>query len=142
MTTPVEMQRKFEADTEAVSSFLDAFEEWAESHEVQPSVYLPLRLILDEWLTNVAMHAYAGAVGPVDVRASSPSSSCVEVVVRDWGTAFDPLEATPPDTALDIEERDIGGLGIHFMRRMASKIQYERVGACNELSIVKSGAAS
>ena len=138
MTTPVEMQHKFEADTQAVSSFLDVFEEWAESHEVQPPIYMPLRLILDEWLTNVAMHAYAGAGGQVEVCASSPSSSCVEVVVRDWGTAFDPLAALPPDTALDIEERDIGGLGIHFMRRMASKIHYERDGPCNVLSITKS----
>lgn len=40
--------------------------------------------------------------------------------------AYNPLLAPEPDLTADIDERAIGGLGIHFVRKLADEVRYER----------------
>jgi anti-sigma regulatory factor (Ser/Thr protein kinase) len=44
----------------------------------------------------------------------------------DDGIPFNPLGVETPDTDLPLEEREIGGLGIHLVRRMMDKVSYRR----------------
>lgn len=58
--------------------------------------------------------------------------------MRDCEMALDPSATAPPDTLLDIEDREIGGLGILLIRGIATAVRYERIGSCNLLSFVDS----
>ena len=58
--------------------------------------------------------------------------------VEDDGRAFDPLARAVPDTGLAVEEREIGGLGIHFVRSLVQDIAYERRGPLNRLTAILS----
>ena len=137
MTFPVEMSRSFEARSEGVSAFLSFFEEWADDHDLSPTVATPLQLMLDEWLTNVATHGYSGRGGPVEVKVCCGSPDRAEVWVTDAAAPFDPHDAPVPDTTRSLEDRPVGGLGIHFIRRMASRLEYRRVGEQNQLHLVR-----
>lgn len=53
------------------------------------------------------------------------------------GAPFDPLTATPPDFARGLEEREIGGLGIHLIRKMMDTVRYKRCGDKNIVTICK-----
>lgn len=55
---------------------------------------------------------------------------------RDDGDAFDPLEHPPPDLECCIEERQIGGLGVHLVRTLADEISYVREARHNVLRVV------
>lgn len=59
----------------------------------------------------------------------------VALCFRDDGDAFDPLAQPAPDLDADIEDRAIGGLGIHLIRTLADEITYERSGIHNVLRI-------
>ena len=54
-------------------------------------------------------------------------------MVSDDGPEFDPLAAAEPDTALGVEERPVGGLGIALVRRLMDAVEYERRGGRNRL---------
>ncbi len=54
---------------------------------------------------------------------------------------FDPLEVPPPDLAKPLEEREIGGLGIHLVRSAMDAVKYRRSGNRNVLLLVKRTAA-
>ncbi|MBQ1603678.1 MAG: ATP-binding protein, partial [Oscillospiraceae bacterium] len=41
------------------------------------------------------------------------------------------------DTSLAVEDREIGGLGIHLVRQLMDEIRYERVEGKNILTLVK-----
>ena len=62
----------------------------------------------------------------------------MKVIVRDCEMALDPSATAPPDTLLDIEDREIGGLGILLIRGIATEVRYERIGSYNLLSFVNS----
>jgi len=48
------------------------------------------------------------------------------LTISDNGPPFDPFARAAPDTTLSIEERQIGGLGIHLVRQMMDEVSYER----------------
>ena len=49
------------------------------------------------------------------------------VTLADQAPAFNPMLVPEPDISLSIEERQIGGLGLLFVRRTADSLAYERV---------------
>ena len=57
--------------------------------------------------------------------------------LSDDGIAFDPLSLPPPDVSLDIEDRLIGGLGVHLIRTMMDSVSYRREGDWNRLLVTK-----
>ena len=57
--------------------------------------------------------------------------------VEDDGRAFDPLQAPPPDLDLPLEERPVGGLGIHIVRSVMDAVEYQRRGGRNVLTMRK-----
>ena len=86
-------------------------------------------LVIDEILTNVATHG-----GNPD----APASVAIEVrtdrvfgEIGDWGTPFDPRIGPGPDFGAPLEERSIGGLGLHLVRQLTSALEYRRDGEQN-----------
>lgn len=86
-----------------------------------------VNLALDEVVTNIIRYAYTdnGLPQPIVVRLAFEESVLV-AQVEDDGRAFNPLEAPAPDVDATIEERPIGGLGIHLVRSMMDSVEYRR----------------
>jgi len=96
-----------------------------------------IEIAVDEACTNAIEHAYGnGASGVVRVCCSSTDAEFV-VRVTDYGKAFDPSQVSSPDLALPIEERDIGGLGLYFMRKLMDSVEYASAGGANHLTLRK-----
>jgi serine/threonine-protein kinase RsbW len=96
-----------------------------------------LRVALSEWLANIAMHAYKGRDGGVVDLEYRYADGEVVVSVTDDGPAFDPLSLPPPDTSEAIDQRKIGGLGVHFIRRLMDRVEHRRDDGRNTLVIGK-----
>jgi len=58
-------------------------------------------------------------------------------VLLDDAAPFDPLSAKSPDLVSPVDARQIGGLGIHFVRSIMDRVAYERVGNDNTLILEK-----
>ncbi len=95
---------------------------------------LSVQLISEELATNICKYAYPDAAGRFETGVSCTPSGCT-LMFTDTGEAFDPLSAATPDTSLSLEERDVGGLGIYFVRRKAEKLTYQRVDGRNIVTV-------
>lgn len=98
--------------------------------------HLKLDLVIEEIVVNVFSYAYPDHIGDIEVecqRQQGPCRFCV--TIRDWGTAFNPLEQEAPDTQLDCDERPIGGLGIFLAKEMTDSLSYRYTGEANEVII-------
>lgn len=121
-----------------IEALTEALRGWAERRGVPARTINSIILMLDELLTNVVMHGYGeDDSGEIEVTVQTVANS-IEVIIRDSAHAFDPFSIAEPDTTLDVEERDIGGLGVHFVRKMADSFAYRRDGDCNEVRFCKS----
>ena len=93
-------------------------------------------LVVDELAQNIVDYAYSGAHGDVEVAVTSRDET-VAIEIVDEGRAFDPLtEAPAPDLTSPIEDRPIGGLGVHFTLTLMDDVEYTRESGKNCLRIV------
>ena len=116
---------------------LRALEAFAAEHRLPAKVLQAAALVLEEHVTNVLQYAYADtSLHEIRVRLSCDEGA-LHVEVEDDGRAFNPLEAPPVDTSIPMEERPIGGLGIHLMRRFMDGLDYRREGTRNILRMTK-----
>lgn len=99
-----------------------------------------LTLVLDELVTNVVNYAFDGGRHEISVELEHrPDGVHAEIV--DDGRAFDPLDRPPPDLTSSLEDRPVGGLGIHFLRTLMQEVEYRRIDGRNQLRFLK-GLAS
>lgn len=93
-----------------------------------------LQLCLDEILTNVINYGYPDYKSDVISILFEIQNGVLTVTISDNGIAFDPLIAKHPDTNKPLSDREIGGLGIHFVRKFSKEQLYMRH---NEKNILK-----
>jgi len=128
---------RLEPRAEALSEMLDRLEAYAEETELPPRVAYRLAVVCEELAANVAMHGAGGEDGATYVEvAVERIDDGVRFSVEDNGRPFDPLGQAKPDTEASVEDRPIGGLGIHFVRSLVQDIAYERVNETNRLTAV------
>ncbi len=115
--------------------------EWVEGIceqlELSPSASMQVNLALEEAVVNVMRYAYPeGVKGEVQIDAEA-NDLRLKITITDEGKAFDPTTHSEVDTTLPAEERSIGGLGIHLIRRYMDSINYERINGRNILTLRK-----
>lgn len=97
-----------------------------------------MMMALDEILANVVFYAYPeGQLGSVGIRIYR-NDNMITAEVVDQGKPFDPTKHPEPDTTLPIEQRPIGGLGIHLTRKIMNSLQYYRNEEKNRLVLTTS----
>jgi anti-sigma regulatory factor (Ser/Thr protein kinase) len=94
-------------------------------------------LAVDEAVTNIILHSYAGHGGPVEIEVTKRLGALV-VRLRDKAQPFDPTCVPAPDLTDPVEKRTLGGLGVHLIRQVMDQLIYRRrVDGGNELTMIK-----
>lgn len=130
MDTPP-FQLRLSANLDSVSTLLDALEAYAEEADLPPGIAARLNLVAEEVAANVAMHATGASFFELRV---TPAAGALALCIEDDGPEYDPLARAVPDTDAALEEREVGGLGVHLVREMTRDARYERAGGLNRLS--------
>ena len=91
-------------------------------------------LALDEVLTNVVAYAFADGLRHEIEVAIEFRDGRIAATVSDDGAPFDPLSQPPPDVHAAVEDRKIGGLGIHLLRSLTHAVEYRRESGRNRLA--------
>ncbi len=115
----------------------ESFNAFAEEHGVPTPIRRQINLVLDELLSNVISYAFEDdEEREIDVRIEL-SSRRLAVTIADDGIPFNPFSGAPPDTSLSLEERELGGLGIHVVRKVMDEVSYNRRTDRNVVILVK-----
>ena len=96
-----------------------------------------LKLALEETAVNVIDYAYpSGSVNEIIVEACFDETE-IRFEVIDSGKAFDPTAVADADVNQNVDEREIGGLGIFLVRRIMDEVSYARSDDRNHLTLIK-----
>ena len=96
-----------------------------------------INLALEEAVTNVINYAYPkGTYGSIELDASLEGNE-LKFILSDSGKEFDPTLRPEADINAGVEDRPIGGLGIHLVRQIMDSVSYERKEGMNILTMTK-----
>lgn len=94
-----------------------------------------LQLLLEEVVSNVITHAYEDEAEHEILVRLSVTEGEVHIEIEDDGKPFDPTAAPPVDTSAPLDQREVGGVGIHLVRRFADDVRYTRDQGRNVVSV-------
>lgn len=117
----------------ALETLARAVEDFAEDAGLPPADAMRLNLVLDELFTNAVDYGRQPADGTIDITLVRGTAETL-VTVEDRGLCFDPLDIPPPDLESGLEDRPIGGLGIHFLMTFMTDLAYRNDNGVNRLS--------
>lgn len=113
------------ADGGGVARVNATFGDFADACALPDAVRRSVSVVLDELLTNILSYGLPQHGGEVVVDIELQPDRLV-ITISDDGRPFDPFASSAPDTTLSVEDRPIGGQGIHLVRRMVDALSYHR----------------
>jgi serine/threonine-protein kinase RsbW/sigma-B regulation protein RsbU (phosphoserine phosphatase) len=96
-----------------------------------------LTLVMEEVFTNVVRHGYPEEGGHRIAVRLELAGGVVTLVVEDDAQSFDPVQAPLADLDAPLDERRVGGLGVHLIRTLVDDVAYRRDGGRNVLTLRK-----
>lgn len=112
-------------------------ENFGQKCSLSPKTLFELNLILEELLANVISYAYGDNQRHEIVVQADLRNGELVIRVEDDGRAFNPLQSPPPDLERPLEQRRVGGLGLHLVRELTDSIEYDRKDGKNLLVVKK-----
>jgi len=127
---------KLQAKIENLDSVIQFIRSCASDEGFSKKRILNIELVVEEALANICHHAYAGAIGDMEITCRTDSYRRLVINIVDAGRPFNMLSVAEPDLTTDISRRQPGGLGVMLIRRMADDIHYLRRDDKNILTLV------
>jgi len=113
---------------------------WCEENAVPAAAAFHVNLALDEIVSNVIRYGWNDAgEHEIHVRLSRTKDE-VRIEVEDDAAPFNPLEVPAVNVNLSVEERPVGGLGIHLVRQVMDDLDYRRTEGKNVFIMTKKTA--
>ncbi len=126
------------ADAAALEPLAQWVEACAEHGLIPAEMVFQVNLVLDELVSNTITHGHWEGAGATTIEIDlERADGAVTLTVQDDGAPFDPTRADPVDTDAPLEQRAVGGLGLHFVRSFMNDVVYHRGDGRNRLTLTR-----
>jgi anti-sigma regulatory factor (Ser/Thr protein kinase) len=130
------MQRTIKREIRSLEEIFLFLGEFTGSHGIGPEGAYGVTLAVEELFTNMVKY---NPQGDPDILLSlaCDQRTFVATLTDCGGIPFDVSQAAEVDTTKSLQERPVGGLGIHLVRQMVDTLEYHQNGRCGTVTIVK-----
>lgn len=112
-------------NVENIAILIENFELFARKHNIQPEIIQKINIVFDELLNNTISYAYKDErVHEIEIKIRIYCEKLI-ITIMDDGIPYNPFDRSDPDTSLALDEREIGGLGIHLVKLLVDDYHYE-----------------
>ena len=111
---------------ENITLVTESFDTFCEENTISSTVNQKVDLAIDDLVNNIISYGYKDdKVHTIDIAFKRMENELI-IVIEDGAVPFNPFDAETDDIHLSIDERDIGGLGIHLVKSLMHSCQYQR----------------
>jgi anti-anti-sigma factor len=110
-------------------------ETFGAAHRLDESRVYMINLALDELVTNSVNYGFDGVAEPRIEITLWVSGTLLVLTVTDNGRRFDPTKGADPDLSSPVEERPVGGLGLHLVKTFADRLTHQFTEGRNRLTV-------
>jgi len=118
------MDKKFKKDLNSLDGIFKFINEFSAKTGVDESVVFTINLVIEELFTNMVKYTYENS-NEILLQLKKNADDLI-IHLSDFDVdPFDITKTAEVDTKQSLEERRVGGLGIHLVKQMIDKIEYE-----------------
>ncbi|MCO7227021.1 ATP-binding protein [Pleionea sp. CnH1-48] len=118
----------------AIMAFVDGV---VKKCNMREDKWLQLKLAVEEVIVNIVQYSYpCDYKGTIELECESNDAQ-FQLTVIDSGVPYNPLAQKTPNLEAQLDDREIGGLGVFLILNSVDDVNYQRLGKQNVLTIVK-----
>lgn len=121
------IEREFNAKVDELPNVISFVESELEKYGFSLKIILQFNLVVEELFVNIASYAYKeNESGKCKIIIEyDKKKQEVKISFEDNGIKFNPLEKEDPDTNTEIQDMQIGGLGIYIVKESMDNFEYK-----------------
>ncbi len=120
-----------------ITTVITKFETFGTVNNLSIPIIQKFNIVFDELLSNIISYGYNDSNEHIIEMGIELKSERLIITITDDGIPFNPFQKDPPDTMLSVDERSIGGLGIHIVKNLMDEYGYKRNADKNIITLVK-----
>ncbi|MFC1566595.1 ATP-binding protein [bacterium] len=125
-------------DLSQISVLASTVESFFSKNNIIDDIILDINLALEELVVNIISYAFDDQHKHlIYVSLRIHEAKYIEIIIKDAGKEFNPLDIQAPDLDALLEDRGIGGCGIHLVRTLMDEVEYKREDGNNISTIRK-----
>lgn len=136
-----ERHLSFKARLENISAACDFVAQAAEAAGLDERGVYHCQLAVDEACTNIIQHGFTEGSdnrhGQINLSTGVANDNSFVIVISDNSPAFNPLTYQEPDPGRNLDEREGGGWGIYFIKKLMDFVDYRYADNKNHLTLHK-----
>jgi serine/threonine-protein kinase RsbW len=122
-----EITSMFPARFENLAAIVDFVATIAQQAGFSEKDVYAIQIAVDEACSNIIEHAYEGN-NQGQIRCSClAEKTALTITLCDQGLPFNPREIPQPNFSDDLEQRQIGGLGLYFMHQLMDEVTFQSI---------------
>ncbi|MDI6767167.1 MAG: ATP-binding protein [Bacteroidota bacterium] len=118
------MQRKFKRQISSLSQIFSFVSEFLTSYQVDESILFSINLAIEELFTNIVKYNRT-TNSDITIDITKVEEKIIAKVIDHNCDEFDVSKTQEVDITRRLEERKVGGLGLHLVKKMVDDIKYE-----------------
>jgi serine/threonine-protein kinase RsbW len=95
-----------------------------------------IELVVEEIVANICRYSYGDQLGSVELCCAQFDGGKLALEFVDYGRAFNILALAAPDLSVDLDQRDVGGIGVPMLRALIDEASYRREDTRNVLYVI------
>jgi len=130
------MDQKFKKALSSLDDIFKFINEFSGKTGLDKSVVFTINLVVEELFTN--MVKYTSENSNAILLELRRDENDLVIHLTDFDVEpFDITKTTEVDTKQSVEERSVGGMGIHLVKQMMDKIEYEYKDRQSKIILIK-----
>ena len=130
------MKKLFKRNINSLEEIFDFLKGFWKSKNISNDALYEIELTIEEIFTNFVKYN-SNTTNEIQIELLKQNSS-LTIIITDFNVdPFNPLERPPYNTARKLEERPIGGVGIHLVKQYMDDIKYNYENRNSTITLIK-----
>ena len=131
------MEKKFTRNIETLDEVFSFVEQSCGSFHIDAALLFSINFVVEELFTNIVKYNKSGSQSDIMLSFEKKDGQLF-IKLTDYDVdPFDVTQVADVDTSQSLEERKVGGLGVHLVRMMVDDIQYTYSNRESTITLIK-----
>jgi anti-sigma regulatory factor (Ser/Thr protein kinase) len=130
------MEKKFKRELNTLDGVFEWIAAFVSAHQIDSAPAYAVNLAVEELFTNMVKYG-TGNTDDIVITIERRGNDLVVTMIDSGGESFDVTKSGEVDVTKSLEERQPGGLGLHLVKKMVDRLDYEYVNQQNKITLTK-----